>query len=211
MATVVSPPERLVRLYGISWETYNRIISEHGQKGGTRFTYDKGVLEIRTTSLRYEEPNRTLAALVEILAEELEIDIERLGSTTFRRDDLEKGFEPDSCFYIQNVEAICGKDEIDLAQDPPPDLTIEIDITSESLDRFPIFAAVGVPEVWRSDGNSVTIHRLEGDKYVETHHSLAFPPLTAEIATRFLAESRLVTSTAWLRGVREWARAQRKG
>ena len=210
MATVLSPPDRLVTLRGISWQTYNRILAEHGEKGGTRFTYDEGVLEIMVLSSRHEEPNRTLALLVEVLAEEMNIDLRRFGSTTFRRQDLQKGFEADSCFYIQNAQVVLGRDEIDLASDPPPDLIIEVDITSESLDRFPIFAAVGVPELWHSDGASVSLFRLEGREYRDTPYSLAFPPLTGEIATRFLTESRELPSTTWLRRVREWARSLRE-
>lgn len=210
MATVLSPPERLVILRGITWHTYNRIIAEHGERGGTRFTYDEGVLEIMVLSSRHERTNRTLALLVEVLAEEMSTDLGRFGSTTFRREDLQKGFEPDSCFYIKNEKAVRGKDEIDLTTDPPPDLIIEVDITSESLDRLPIFAAVGVPELWRSDGDSIALFNLESGMYVEAPHSLAFPALTADVATRFLAESRELTSTAWLRDVREWARSSKE-
>jgi Uma2 family endonuclease len=207
MATVLSPSDKLVILRGISWDTYNRIIAEHGEKGGTRFTYDDGVLEIMVLSRRHEEPNRTLAMLVDVIAEEMNIDLRRLGSTTFRREDLQKGFEPDSCFYIQNAAAISGKDEIDLRVDPPPDLIIEVDITSDSVSRFPIFAAVGVPEIWHCDGEAVTLFRQEGSEYAKAAHSSAFPPLTGEIATRFLTQSRALTSTAWLREVRQWARS----
>ncbi len=116
-----------------------------------------------------------------------------------------------SCFYIQNGESVRGKDEIALASDPPPDLIIEIDITSESLDRFPLFAAVGVMEVWRFDRTSVAFFRLEDDEYRKTLNSLAFPSLTSEIATRFLTESLTMKSTQWLRRVRQWARAVSKG
>jgi Uma2 family endonuclease len=208
MATVVSQPERLVILEGVSWETYERLITEHGEKCGTRFTYDEGVLEIMVLSARHEEPNRTLALLVEVLAEELNVDLRRLGSTTFKRLDLHKGFEPDSCFYIQHADAVAGKEEINFAVDPPPDLTIEIDITRESLDRFPIFAAAGIPEVWRFDGTRVIIFQLELGRYVETTNSAAFPTLNGEVATRFLDQSQKLKSTEWLREVRDWARAQ---
>ena len=209
MATVVCPPEKMVIIRGISWETYNRLIAEHGQKGGTRFTYDEGALEIMVLSSRHERHNRVLAALVEAIAEEMGIDLERLGSTTFRRADLQKGFEPDSCFYIANAQRVRGKDEIDLNADPPPDLLIDVDITSESLDRFSIFAAVGVPEVWHCNGERVSFFRLDGLEYVETTDSSTFPQLRSEVATRFLAESRELTSTAWLRNVREWVRSNR--
>ena len=206
MATVVSPPERLVILDSVSWETYERLLAEHGERGGTRFTYDEGVLEIMVLSSRHEIPNRTLAALVEVLAEEWNLNIARLGSTTFKREDLQKGFEPGSCFYIQHAREIIGKEEIDLSEDPPPDLTIEVDITRESLNRFPIFAAVGIPEVWRFDGTSVTFFHLESGLYKESDHSLAFPALGYEIATEFLMQSKKLKSTVWLREVRDWAR-----
>ena len=133
-------------LEGVTWDTYERLITEHGERCGTRFTYDEGVLQIIVVSSRHERPNRTLATLVEVLAEEW-VDIARLGSMTCKRKDLQKGFEPDSCFYIQHADAVSGKEEIDLKVDPPPDLTIEVDITRDSLSRFPIFAAVGTPEV----------------------------------------------------------------
>src|SRR5436190_9852523 len=196
MATVVSQTERLVILEGVTWDTYERLITEHGERSGTRFTYDEGVLQIMVVSSQHEKPNRTLAVLVEVLAEEWRIDIERLGSMTCKRKDLQKGFEPDSCFYIQHAEAVSGKQKIDLKFDPPPDLTIEVDITSDSLNRLPIFAAVGIPEVWRFDGTSLTIFRLEAGRYLETSNSLAFPALTAEVATQFLDESKKLKSTA---------------
>src|SRR5437660_4721477 len=172
MATVVSSPERLVILDNVSWETYERLITEHGERSGTRFTYDEGVLQIMVVSSRHEEPNRTLALIVEILAEELDIDLRRLGSMTFKRKDLLKGFEPDSCFYIQHADDIIGRPEIKLPVDPPPDLVIEVDITRESLNRFPIFAAVGIPEIWRFDGARVIFYRLQSNSYIETSHSL---------------------------------------
>lgn len=209
MATVVSSPERLVILDSVSWETYERLIAEHGERSGTRFTYDEGVLQIMVVSSRHERPNRTLALLVEVFAEEWSIDIQRLGSMTFKRKDLLKGFEPDSCFYIQNADAVMGRAEIKLEVDPPPDLVVEVDITRESLNRFPIFAAVGIPEVWRFDGTNVVFYRLESESYIETSHSLVFAALESSIATDFLAQSRTLKSTAWLRTVREWARGKK--
>ena len=211
MATVLSLPEQKVILKGVSWETYERLLAEHEECSGIHFTYDQGMLEIMVLSVRHEKPNRTLALLVEVLAEELGLDIERLGSITCKREDLLKGFEPDSCFYIQHAEAISGKEELEFPADPPPDLVIEIDITHPSLNRFPIFAAFGVPEVWRYNGERVMIFRLEGGRYVETTHSTAFPLLTSEAATHFLETSRTLRSTAWLRSVRQWVHTPTTG
>lgn len=210
MATVVSSPEQLVILDNVSWETYERLIDEHGERCGTRFTYDEGVLQIMVISSRHERPNRRLATLVEVLAEEWALDIEPLGSMTFKRKDLLKGFEPDSCFYIQHADAVMGSADIKLPLDPPPDLIIEVDITRDSLNRFPLFAAVGIPEIWRFDGARVFFYRLESNTYVETSHSLALSSLDSDTATDFLAQSQTLKSTVWLRKVRDWARLQTK-
>jgi Uma2 family endonuclease len=215
MAVAVKPAEkeveRVVLLDSVSWDTYQRLIKEHGERGGTRFTYDGGVLEIMVLSLRHEQPNRVLAALVEAIAEELGVDIIRAGSITISRPDLLKGFESDSCFYIQNVDRVEGRQDLDFLVDPPPDLAIEVDITSSSLDRMPIFAAVGLPEVWRYDGAQVRFFALKDGAYEEVEHSVALPPLTGAVATRFLDESATLKSTLWLRRVREWVRAELKG
>ena len=207
MSTVLSPVEQKVVLTGVSWETYERLLVDHLDRTGTPFAYDEGTLEIMVASARHEQPNRTLAMLVEVLAEEFDIDIHRLGSMTFKREELRKGFEPDSAFYIGRSCAIWDRD-VDPAVDPPPDLTIEVDVSSPSLNRFPIFAAFGVREVWRYDGSRVAIFRLEGGRYVETEFSGVLPLLTGVITTRFLEDSRNTRSTEWLRRVREWARNQ---
>src|SRR2546422_240020 len=184
----IAPPEQRVVLQNVSWETYERLLAENVDSVGTRFTYDEGALEIMVVSIGHENPNRILAQLVEVVAEETRRDLHHAGSTTFKRKDLAKGFEPDSCFYIDHAEQVRGKEELDLVTDPPPDLVIEVDITRSSLSRFPIFAALGVPEVWRFDGDRVTMHRLETGRYVEIETSVALPPLTASQATVFLEE-----------------------
>jgi Uma2 family endonuclease len=153
-------------------------------------------------------PNRALALLIEMLALELGIDIRNLGSTTFKRGDLSRGFEPDSCFYIQQTAQIRGKDDIDLAVDPPPDLVIEVDVTHPSLDKLPLYAAVGVTEVWRYDGASVTIYILAQEAYTASETSQALPGVTSNILSQFIVESRQLRRPDWLRRVREWAQGQ---
>jgi Uma2 family endonuclease len=143
---------------------------------------------------------------VEILAAELGTDVYDLGSTTFRREDLERGFEPDSCFYIENEERVRGKARIDLAVDPPPDLVIEIDIISPSFSKLPIYAQIGVPEVWRYDGERLKILVLEGSEYAETTESTVVPPVTSNVLSNFMEKSTTTKRTVWLEAVREWAR-----
>ncbi len=210
MSAVAAPTERLVTLSGVSWETYERLLCDYQDRPGTRFTYNDGDLEIMVLSARHEQPNRILALLVEVVAAEFGINVCPLGSTTFKRSDLLKGFEPDTGFYIAHAAEMEGK-EVDPAVDPPPDLTIEVDVTSRSLDRFPVFAAFGVPEVWRYDESRarVLIYRLEGGRYVVVESSAVLPPLTGALLTGFLEERRRLLSAAWVRLVRDWARRQR--
>jgi Uma2 family endonuclease len=158
----------------------------------------------------HERYNRAIARLVEVLTEEFEVEMLGLGSTTFRRKEVNRGFEPDSCFYIQNERLVRGKKRLDLSVDPPPDLIIEIDITSPSLDRFPIFAQFGVPEVWRFDGERLEIFKLSGEAYERSERSEALPFVDADALAAFVKESFTLGSLEWVRKVREWARG-RKG
>jgi Uma2 family endonuclease len=206
MATVASPPiEQRIVLHNIAWETYERLLADHENSSAPRFTYDHGELEILSPSTEHEEGNRTLAMFVEIVALEQGIDIRNVGSMTFKREDLQQGLEPDSSFYIQNEPRVSGRTQIDLEVDPPPDLVIEIEVSRQAIPKLPLYAGMGVPEIWRSDKGRVTILRLREGKYEESVASAALPPVTSEILTRFLAESRTLRRTAWLRQVREWA------
>lgn len=211
MATVESPPSEQRMVLRVDWETYERILAQYVDSSVPRFTYDRGLLEIVSPLTEHEETNRTLATLVEVVAEELGIDTRNVGSMTFRREDLQRGIEPDTCFYIGNEGRVRGRTQIDPAVDPPPDLVIEIDVTSPSLPRLPIYAAMGVAEIWRyeANGKRVAVLMLGADDYEEAAESAALPPLTGEVLTRFVAESRSLPRTAWLRGVRGWVREAR--
>ena len=210
MATVLNPPEQRIVLRNVSWETYERLLADHLDSSSPRFTYDRGALEIMSPSPEHERVNRSIAMIVEVLAETMNLDWDNLGSTTFKREDLERGFEPDSCFYIQNAESIRGKTKIDLNTDPPPDLIIEIDITSESLNKLPIYAQLGITEVWRYDGKRLIMLALKGDQYIECERSVAFPYLAASVISTFIEESKSLKRAAWLRSIREWARSHKQ-
>lgn len=197
--------ERVI-LHGISWDTYERLLAEHNESSSIHFAFDQGTLEIMVLSAKHEALKHTLALVVDVIAEELGIDVYGLGSTTFRRGDLGRGFEPDACFYIRNEALVRGKDEIDLTVDPPPDLVIEIDITSPSLNKQPIFSALAIPEIWRFDGERCTILQFQGGEYVESNGSALLRPVTGDILGEFLANSEKMKRTAWLRHVRNWIR-----
>jgi len=206
MATTLEKAEQRIILQDVSWRTYEDLLTDCEDRSSPRLTYDRGVLEIMSPSAEHEEYNRTISMLVEVVAEELSIDIRNLGSTTFKRDDLLRGTEPDSCFYIQNTDRITVKTSVDLSTDPPPDLVIEIDITRDSLDKLSLYEAIKVPEIWRFDGDKVSLFRLAGDTYEETERSAAISILTADVIQDFVRKSKSAGRTAWLKGLRQWVR-----
>jgi Uma2 family endonuclease len=193
-------------LHNIAWETYERLLTDYQDRLVPRFTYDRGELEISGPSPEPEIVNRTLALLVELVAAEWAIETLNVGSMTVKRQELKRGFEPDSSFYIQNEGRVRGRTTIDAAIDPPPDLIIEIEITRSAIAKLPIYAEMGVPEVWRFDGKRVAILLLEHGAYREAQASAALPLLTREMLTRFMSESASLRRTVWIRQVREWAR-----
>lgn len=202
MSTMTTRSEQRVVLRDISWEAYERLLKDLEDCSAPRLTFDRGVLEIMSPFSDHEEDNRNLSLLVEVFAEELGIEIRNVGSTTFKREEFEGGFEPDSSFYIQNEARIRSRRRLDLAVDPPPDLVIEIDLTNDSLNKFPVFARLGVPEVWRVSGGKVEILMRDGDRYRNRASSLALPLLTSKDLTELLRFSITMKRIAWLRLMR---------
>ena len=209
MSTVLTPAtlaaeERFV-LRDVSWATYEQLLTNYAEHSAPRFTYDEGVLEIMSPSSTHETASETLRQIVYAIVDSRELDAKGLGSTTYRRHDLLKGVEPDGCFYIQTVERIRKLSEIDIA-DFPPDLVIEVDVSNPSLDRFPIYAALGVPEIWHYADERVSFRQLNAarDNYNETATSVCLKGITAEAVTRFVAESRTLKRPAWLKSLRAW-------
>ena len=200
--------EQRVLLRNVSWETYERLISEREERRVPRFFYDRGVLEIVSPSKGHESISRIVALLVEELAVELDVDVESAGSTTFKREDIAHGFEPDECFYFQNVEHVRGKEDVDLDVDPPPDLVVEVDVANPSLDKLPIFAQVGVAEVWRYAGGRMEMFGLRSEelRYEAITESIVLPPLTEAELARFVEEGLKTRRPDWVHRVREWAR-----
>jgi Uma2 family endonuclease len=212
-ASVARPPrlvadERVV-LPCVSWETYERLLADDEERRVPRMTYDQGVLELVTPSMPHDEDARTIARIVDIVAANLGIPIRSVGSTTFRRKDLARGFEPDASFYIQNEQRIRGQRDVDRTVDPPPDLILEMEMSRAARDKLPLFASMGIPEVWRSDGQQVTILILVQDRYRQSSSSMALPVLTSEVLAHFLTESRTMLSPDWFQAVSDWARDQR--
>jgi Uma2 family endonuclease len=198
-----------VILHHISWQTFERILLETGGDRYNRFTYNQGILEIMTPLMPHEHNNRLLQNLIIVLVEELNLNVKSTGSLTCKREDLARGVEPDSSFYIQNEPIMRNKTSLDLTQDPPPDLVIEVDYASSSIDKLPIYLALGVPEVWRYDEPVMQIYSLSEDKYIPCNGSPTFAnlPLNTEIP-QFLASSLQVGEMSMIKNFRSWLKTQ---
>ncbi len=206
MGNVLTLPEQRVVLEDVSWETYEHLLSDHLDKSAPRFTFDQGRLEIMSPSSEHEEYKQALTMLVVLLADGLGINIRNLGSTTFKRSELERGFEADACFYVQSAARMHGKIHIDPAIDPAPDLVIEIEVTAPALNKLPIYAGFGVPEIWRYDGARLVVLHLSGPEYIETDRSLAFPKAAAKDISHLVRQGVSLKSTDWLTELRNWVR-----
>jgi len=200
------PSTDRVIVRNVSWKTYERLIKDLENCSSPRLAFDQGVLEVMSPHLEHEEANGTLASIVEIALEELDINFRNAGSTTFKREDLDRGFEPDSSFYIQSTEQIRKKKRIELEVDPPPDLIIEVDLTRDSLSKFSLYAALCVPEVWRYE-DALEIWVLDQARYARRQASVALPILTEQIVTELLRSSLRLERPSWFRQARKQIRA----
>lgn len=208
MPTLTTAPamDQVVILPKVSWKTYKQLSAETPPGSGVRLTFDQGCLQIMSLSSGHEMPNRHLADLVNMMTELLDLEVCPVGSTTFEREDLARAFEPDSAFYFRSAARMAANDNIRLPHDPPPDLVIEVDISRRSLNKLPLFAAVGIEEVWRYDGGRVHMYLLNADgAYDAAARSRWLAPLTPDAATGLLHARRAETRLArWRQAVRDW-------
>ena len=208
VTTALAPAEQKTVLENISWATFEALLQETGANRGSRFAYDQGILEIMTPLWEHESYKSSLGNFIFVLAEELGIEIKSAGSTTLKLPGLNKSIEPDQCYYIQNESLMRGKINLDLNTDPPPDLAIEIDTTNSSVNKASIYAALGVPELWRYNGMILQFYQLNDDSYVEQEFSRAFPLISALSLTEFLEKSKTSGEMALLKSFRLWLREQ---
>lgn len=198
----VERPSTPIVMRGVSWQTYKALMAEVGGDRAWRITYDRGVLELRMPLEEHEEPKGLLESFIEAIADELEIEVRKLGSLTLERVDLARAVEPDSCFYVQNEAVVRGRN-INLPQDPPPDLVIESDYTNSSVNKQTIYSALGVPEVWRYTNQTLLIYsRVEGG-YEQCSTSQAFPFLPVSEVGQFIEQSRTLGQRSAVRLFRQ--------
>jgi Uma2 family endonuclease len=202
--TIVQSGEKRVALRGITWERYQDILRALPQTRSARLTYDDGTLEITVPSELHEFSGRLIGLFIRILVVEMGLKLKTMGSTTLDRPDLNRGAEPDNAYYIQNQPQVAGR-SVDLRKDPPPDLVVEVDITSTDLDKNRLYASMGVPEFWRFNGQVWKILQLQGAEYREVPQSPTFPGVEKEDLYRFLAQAQMDEVEAEV-NFRQWVR-----
>ncbi len=199
---VIESPETRTVLENVRWETFLEL-AEQRRGSVPRMTYDNGVLEMMCPKRQHENLGRLIGRIVETFSEVFEIEIQSVASTTFKRKELTKAFEADESYYVHHAEQIRPKEEIDLAVDPPPDLVIEVEITSSAIQKLKLFAAMGVPEVWRHDGDLLEMFRLKGSQYEGINSSEALPGLTVATINDILRRRFEIGETALIREFRQ--------
>ena len=208
MATLLQSPSQHITLQCVSWSTYQALLQDMGDHRAARLAYDQGTLEIIMPSDLHEVLNRLLDRIITALTEELDLKIKAYGSTTLEREDLEQGVEPDSCYYIQNADQISTL-QLDLRTNPPPDLAVEVDITSSSQRRFTIYQQLQIPEVWQyTQRRGLVFYALVAGQYVECEVSPTFPQVSSQILIAFLQMAPGEDDNAVVKSLRRWIRQQ---
>jgi Uma2 family endonuclease len=204
---IIIPPGHTVLLKDINWSAFEEILAELGEHRAARLSYSQGQLEIMVPLAEHESDKKIIGNLVEILLEEFNLEFWALGSTTFKNEQMIQAVEPDECFYIQHEAAVRGKKRLDLTLDPPPDLAIEIDITSRT--QFDNYEQLGVLELWRYDGEQLEIKVLQNGRYVTPTTSTYFPQLPLlEVIPNWVKQSQEIGRNTTMKAFREWVRNQ---
>jgi Uma2 family endonuclease len=202
------PAGALLRLQNVGWDDYEHLLTQMEDWPGHRLSYDRGRLTVMSPSSEHEHYKEFALRLIFILSEEMGLDIETRGATTFKDKPLKKGLEPDTCVYVQNAARVIGKRRITLGVDPPPDIAVEIDMSNDSIDKFPIYAALGVPEIWRYDGKDARFYKLAGESYEVVRESISFPGFSAQDFAQYLERSVIEGQTAAAKAFRHMLRSR---
>jgi Uma2 family endonuclease len=196
------PVGQRLLIRNLDWQQFERILEELGESRSARIAYSHGTLEIRMPSPEHEVDKELIGDIVKALLDELEIDCECFGSTTFKQETMASGIEPDQCFYIQHQAQMRGKRRVDLAIDPPPDLAIEVDVTSKT--QLDAYAALRVPELWLYGKSRLTIYTLQAGEYQPTVTSPTFSTLPVlDWVTEVLEQSLTLGRSPALRAFRK--------
>ncbi len=202
------PADTVVTFHGVSWQEYEELLEQVGESSGLRISYDHGRLTVMTLGTEHEKYARFLEKLLTVLSLRRRINILSFGGSTMKKAKQGKGLEPDACFYVQTADLLGKRIQLDFEVDPPPDIAVEIDVHHDSSSKLPIYAALGVPEIWRYDGHELTIYLLQQGQYLTVPQSQALPLLTSHVLTDFLTRLREEGELQALLAFDEWLQSQ---
>jgi len=209
------PEKASVTFQDVSWDEYEELLEQVGEAPGLRISYDNGSLQVMTISSEHEKYAFFINSLIAGIRLRLRMNILAFGSATMRKRKRKKGNEPDACFYVQTASLIGNRIQLDFETDPPPDIAVEIDVHHDSRSKFPIYAGLGVPEIWRYDGQAMTIYHLAKDAaeiqaplYVEQDTSAALPMLNSQILTETIERMRRDGELNALLAFDEWLQSK---
>jgi len=202
------PANSVVTFHNVSWQDYEELLEQVGEASGLRISFDTGTLIVMTLSPEHENYARFIEGIIRLISVRLRINIRFFGGATMKKTKRRKGLEPDACFYVQSADALGNRVHLDFEVDPPPDIAVEIDVHHDSRFKSSIYAALGVPELWRYDGQTLTISVLREGQYVIVPHSQALPLLSSQLLTEYLTRLReegelqsLLAFDQWLQSV----------
>lgn len=208
-AAVLQSDQRVV-LHNISWGTYERLLEELSDQSAPRLLYNQGTLHLMSPSYEHGVLVDIISDLLKRLVEESDLEIVGFTPVTFKREDIERGFEPDAGFFIQNAARMVGKKTLNLSVEPPPDLILEVDLTVDSSENLPIYGSFGIPEVWLHDGRRMSFYAWTGQKYRIIDCSATFPWLSSETMSQFIDTGLKTGRIQLLKQFGAWVREQKQ-
>lgn len=204
------PENSNIEIHNVSWESYEELLNQLNDPKGLHISYNNGTLTAMTVSAEHEKYVAFINRLISQLAFRLSLNVLFFGGPTIKKSKLLKGNEPDACYYVQNAQTLGNRINLDFETDPVPDIVVEVDIHHDSLDKFSIYAAFGVGEIWRFDGQSFSIHILQQDHYSESESSLALPMLSGKIMSKFLSQMRDEGELQTVKAFDKWVQSLHK-
>jgi len=206
-------PERRVVFRDVDWSFYEQLVDSIPESSPIHVDYDGKDLEVMGKNRQHGKFLDLLGQVVQVIAEELAIPYSSVADTTWKRREMLRGLEADKSYYFLPEKlaadaAALKRRSDDIADYPNPDLAIEVDISPPQVDRAGIYAALGVAEVWRFDGDELVIERLTAEGTYAAVDESGFLPVRTEDVRRWVVEEDTQDESAWARRLRTEIRSR---
>jgi Uma2 family endonuclease len=213
LPVIVDPPEQRIVIRNVDWDLYDRLSDALGERQHVYMAFDGEDLEIMTKGFTHEDYKDLLGRFVNAVTFELRVRCRGAGETTWKRPRIKRGVEADNCyFFLPKKLAMIAKARArksnEVSDYPNPDLAVEVELTEPLVDRIGIYAKLQVAELWRFNGDKVTIDQLQPDGTYKSRASSQFLTIRAEEILRWIAVEDSGDELGWELRLREWARTE---